>query len=143
MKKFLSAFGAIWLVSSSALSVGALARDVKPKTVTKTFTYTRLNLQQKKLQSELNYLKKELAKASTPEAKAAVQARIDTTVQQFQASGMTIDQVNTVLATLHGEEAMASIRENTTVISIDVQQTETTATITITFVDPQSCYGAV
>ena len=139
MKKFLLAFGAVCLVSGSALSVGALAQDAKPKTVTKTFTYTKLNLEQKKLESKLFSLKKQLAKATTPEAKADVQGKIDKAVQQSQASGMTIEQVNNVLANLQAEEAIASIRQNTEVTYYDYQQT--TSTITITFVDPQSGYN--
>jgi hypothetical protein len=139
MKKFLLALGAVCLVSGSALSVSALAQDVKPKTVTKTFSYTRLNKDQKKLEIQLNYLKKELAKASNPQAKAAVQEKIDKAVQQYQDKGMTIDQVNTVLANLQAEEAIASIRQNTEVTYYDYQQT--TSTITITFVDPQSGYN--
>ena len=139
MKKFLLALGAICLVSSPALSVSALAQDAKPKTVTKTFSYTRLNKDQKKLEIQLNYLKKELAKASNPQAKAAVQEKIDKAVQQYQDKGMTIDQVNTLLANLQAEEAIASIRQNTEVTYYDYQQT--TSTITITFVDPQSGYN--
>ena len=139
MKKFLLALGAVCLVSGSALSVSALAQDVKPKTVTKTFSYTRLNKDQKKLEIQLNYLKKELAKASNPQAKAAVQEKIDKAVQQYQDKGMTIDQVNTVLANLQAEEAIASIRQNTEVTYYYYQQT--TSTITITFVDPQSGYN--
>ena len=139
MKKFLLALGAVCLVSGSALSVSALAQDVKPKTVTKTFSYTRLNKDQKKLEIQLNYLKKELAKASNPQAKAAVQEKIDKAVQQYQDKGMTIDQVNTLLANLQAEEAIASIRQNTEVTYYDYQQT--TSTITITFVDPQSGYN--
>ena len=141
MKKFLLAFGAVCLVSGSALSVGALAQDTKPKTVTKTFTVARnLTQSQQALRVELFTLRKTLAAAATPEAKALVQAQIDQVIEDAKADGMTIDQVNTVLAEVQTAEAVASIQESGTITNFDTQESETVATITITFVDPQSGY---
>ena len=123
------------------MSVGALAQDTKPKTVTKTFTVARnLTQSQQALRTELFTLRKTLAAAATPEAKALVQAQIDQVIEAAKADGMTIDQVNTVLAEVQTAEAVASIQETATVTNFDNQESETVATITITFVDPQSGY---
>jgi hypothetical protein len=140
MKKFLLALGAVCLVSSSALSVGALAQNAEPKTVTKTFVRAKLTSTQSLLHYNLRLLKKDLEKASTPEAKAKAQASIDEAISNAQANGMTIDEVNTVLANIQAEEAIATIQENTEVINLDGVETDTATTFTITFLDPQSGY---
>ena len=141
MKKFLLALGAACLVSGSALSVGALAQDAKPKTVTKTFSIARnLTQRQQALRTELFTLRKTLAAAATPEAKALVQAQIDQVIEDAKTDGMTTDQLNTVLAEVQTAEAVASIQESAIITNFDAQESETVATITITFVDPQSGY---
>ena len=124
------------------MSVGALARDVKPKTVTKTFTVSSnksLTNTQVSLKNNLITLRQALAAAPTPEAKANVQAQIDEAISDAQADGLTADQLNTVLADIHTEEAIQSIDVNT-VSDFSEAETESLTTYTVTFVDPQSGY---